>query len=130
MDTSALVAALVADHEHHALARPHLKRGRPLAAIVLAETFAQLRRTFGQPADIASAVLEHWTRAPDRVLPTSRGAVATVFGRARELDLGGNVHDALIAAVCAEHDAPLVTLDARQHRLALALGTTSTYLLA
>src|SRR5258706_129102 len=40
MDTSALVAALVADHEHHALARPHLRADGSLPAIVLAATGA------------------------------------------------------------------------------------------
>ena len=64
------------------------------------------------------------------MLPTTASAVSAVVARAVELDLGGNIHDALIAQVCAEHDLPLVTLDGRQHRLALALGARSTYLLA
>ena len=55
-------------------------------------------------------------------------AVSTVLGRARELELGGNVHDALIAQVCREHRVGLLTADVRQHRLALALGVDSTYL--
>jgi len=57
-------------------------------------------------------------------------AVATIFARAVELDLAGSVHDALIAQVCADAEVPIVTLDGRQHRLALALGARSTYLLA
>lgn len=130
MDTSALVAALVADHEHHRLARPHLRAALPLPAIVLAETFAQLRRTCNQPAHAARTLLRGWVDDADRVLATSGAAVASVFARATELDLGGSIHDALIAQVCAEHQIPLVTLDARQHRLALALGASSTYLLA
>jgi hypothetical protein len=40
------------------------------------------------------------------------------------------VHDAIVAQVCADHDVAMVTLDGRQHRLALALGVRSTYLLA
>lgn len=40
------------------------------------------------------------------------------------------MHDALIAVVHREHKVGMVTLDGRQHRLALALGTESTYLLA
>jgi predicted nucleic acid-binding protein len=129
MDTSALVAALVADHEHHALARPHLAAGKSVAAIVLAETFAQLRRTFGQPAAAAAALLAPWSGDQRRVLPTTAAAVRTTFARAVELDLGGSIHDALVAQVCLEHEASLVTLDGRQHRLALALGADSTYLL-
>lgn len=130
MDTSALVAALVGDHEHHSLARVHLRPAAPLSAIVLAETFAQLRRTFGQPAHAAGSLLSPWVGDPDRVLPTSATAVVSAFARAGELDLGGSIHDALIAQVCAEHGVALVTLDARQHQLALALGAKSTYLLA
>lgn len=129
MDTSALVAALVADHEHHVLARGHLRAGEPLAAIVLAETFSQLRRTFGQPARTAASLLSTWTGDRERILPTSEDAVAAIFTRAAELNLGGSIHDALIAQVHADHDVPLVTLDARQHTLALAVGADSRYLL-
>lgn len=129
IDTSALLAALVADHEHHHHARPHLRRITHVPAIVLAETFSQLRRTFGQPADIAAALLANWWEDPSRVLTTSAVSTSTVLGRARELDLAGNIHDALIAQVCREADVGLLTADARQHRLALALGVDSTYLL-
>lgn len=130
MDTSALVAAVIADHEHHRLARPHLRADGALPAIVLAETFAQLRRTFGQSAGAAAAVLAPWATDRKRVLPTTSKVVTTIFARASELDLGGSVHDALIAGVCHEQGVGLVTLDGRQHRLALALGADSTYLLA
>lgn len=129
IDTSALVAALVADHEHHAIARRRLPSDAAVPAIVLAETYAQLRRTFRQPASVSAALLDPWVRDPRRVLPTSSAAVTGVLARATELDLGGNVHDALIAHVCVEHDVPLLTLDARQHRVALAFGANSTYLL-
>ncbi len=130
MDTSALVAALIEDHEHHSLSRRHLTPSTRLPAIVLAETFAQLRRTFGQSAATAATVLRPWTEESQRILPTTAKAVSATFTRAVELDLGGNIHEALIAQVCADHDVPLITLDGRQHRLALALGVRSTYLLA
>ena len=130
IDTSALLAALIVDHEQHDLARPHLTRQAAVPAIVLAETFAQLRRTFRQPADVSTRVLRPWIDDPARILGTTPDAVATVLRRAVELDLGGNVHDALIAQVCVQHGTPLVTLDRRQHSVALALGADSTYLLA
>jgi predicted nucleic acid-binding protein len=130
IDTSALLAALIADHEHHDLARPQLTGQAAVPAIVLAETFAQLRRTFRQPADIATRVLRPWIDDPVRILGTPADAVATVLRRAVELDLGGNVHDALVAQVCLHHGTPLITLDRRQHTVALALGADSTYLLA
>lgn len=129
MDTSALVAALIVEHEHHEVARAQLSAEARLPAIVLAETFAQLRRTFGQSAATAAQVLHPWTSDVTRILPTSSTAIVTTFARAKELDLGGSIHDALVAQVCAEHGVRLVTLDGRQHRLALALGVGSTYLL-
>jgi len=130
MDTSALIAALIAEHEHHRLARPHLRPDAPIPAIVLAETFAQLRRTFRQPAAVVIALIRPWVETSDLILPTTSSAVTAVLARSVELDLGGNIHDALIAKVCAERGVSMVTLDARQHQLALALGTNSTYLLA
>jgi predicted nucleic acid-binding protein len=53
-----------------------------------------------------------------------------VLARTVELDLGGNIHDALIAQACKEADVSLATLDGRRHRIALALGVRSTYLAA
>ena len=57
IDTSALVAALVSSHEHHAQACPHLRTNARVPTIVLAETYAQLRRTFAQSAEAATALL-------------------------------------------------------------------------
>lgn len=74
---------------------------------------------------------EHHARARAE-LPAvvSLPVMATALARATELDLAGNIHDALIALACVEHDLPIVTLDARQHQVALALGVRSTDLLA
>lgn len=129
IDTSALVAALIVDHEHHALARPTLSASTKIPVIVVAETFAQFRRTFGQSARTATELLAPWTD-PARLLPTTAAVTARVLRRAIELDLGGNIHDALIAQACVDAGVPFVTLDGRQHRIALALGAESTYLLA
>ncbi len=126
IDTSAFLAALVADHELHDLARPRLTGRLRIPAIVLTETFSQLRRTFAQSAGSSARLLAPWWENPERILPTTASAVNVVLGRAAELDLGGNIHDALIAQVCREHGAPLVTADVRQHRVALAPGVAST----
>jgi predicted nucleic acid-binding protein len=75
-------------------------------------------------------LLAPWAQSRSRILPTTSAAVGSVFARAAELDLGGNIHDALIAEICVQHHAGLVTLDHRQHRIALALGARSHYLLA
>jgi len=130
IDTSAMVAALIATHEFHEVARPHLGAQTRVPAIVLAETYSQLRRTFAQPAEVAAALLRTWTGYEDRILPTPVGAVRSVFDRTVELNLAGDIHDALVAQTCIGHGAPLVTLNRRQHRIALALGAQSTYLLS
>jgi predicted nucleic acid-binding protein len=129
MDTSALVASLVRGHEHHARARAELPAVVSLPVIVVAETYSILRRAFGQPARVATALLSPWSN-PTALIPTSTDVMATALARATELDLAGNIHDALIALACVEHDVPIVTLDSRQHQVALALGARSTYLLA
>lgn len=130
IDTSVMVAALIATHEFHGRARPHLQARSRVAAIVLAETYAQLRRTFAQPAEVAAALLRPWAGDEDRILPTQASALRAVFDRAVELNLGGDIHDALVAQICLDHGLPLVTLDRRQHRIALALGAQSSYLAA
>lgn len=71
MDTAALVAALIEDHEHHALSRPHLVADIRLPAIVVAETFAQPRRTFGQSGVTATAVVSPLAMGSGRVLHLS-----------------------------------------------------------
>ncbi|MCU0261630.1 MAG: PIN domain-containing protein [Ilumatobacteraceae bacterium] len=129
MDTSALVAALVRTHEHHSRARAELPAAVSLPVIVVAETYSILRRVFGQSARVAAGLLAPWSH-PDALIPTSPTVMATALGRAVELDLAGNIHDALIALACVESDVPIVTLDSRQHQIALALGARSTYLLA
>lgn len=130
IDTSAMVAALVASHEHHAIARAHLAVGTRIPAIVLAETYWQLRRTLGQPASAAAALVAPWTRSAKTILPTTAAATVAVFRKAAELDLAGNIHDALIAQTSIQHGVSLATLDARQHAIARALGADSTYLLS
>lgn len=129
MDTSALVAALVRGHEHHARARAELPAVVSLPVIVVAETYSILRRAFGQSSRVAVELLAPWSDQAT-LIPTSANVMATALARATELDLAGNIHDALIALACVEHDLPIVTLDARQHQVALALGARSTYLLA
>jgi predicted nucleic acid-binding protein len=129
MDTSALVAALVRTHEHHERARVELSAARLLPVIVVAETYSILRRAFGQSARVAADVLAPWSH-PDALIATSSAVMTAALARAVELDLAGNIHDALIALACREQDVSMVTLDSRQHQIALALGARSTYLLA
>jgi predicted nucleic acid-binding protein len=52
-----------------------------------------------------------------------------VLRTGRSLNLGGNVHDLLIALTCRDHDLPLVTLDRRQSMLAAELADLESTLL-
>lgn len=122
IDTSVLVAGLVTNHEFHALARPHVVEAtrHQVPGIVVAETWAALRRA---PWHLDVATVEE-TLAPwaseRRIAVTPVSAYVEVLRTGRSLNLGGNVHDLLIAMTCAEHGLALTTLDRRQ----AALGRT------
>jgi predicted nucleic acid-binding protein len=127
-----MVAGLVTNHEFHALARPHVAvaaRGR-VPGIVLAETWAALRRApWNLDARTVEVTLAPWCDE-GRIVATPTSAYTEVLRTGRSLNLGGNVHDLLIALTCRDHDLPLVTLDRRQSILAAELaGLESTLLL-
>jgi predicted nucleic acid-binding protein len=120
LDTSILLAALVPAHSLHAVARPHLSRpGRArLPGIVLAETYGRLRGApFNLKASAARAILEPWWREGE-VLETPANLYVRAFEDAATLNLGGQIHDYLIALTCAHHGVDLVTADRRQACLA------------
>ena len=132
IDTSVMVAGLVTNHELHTIARPHLAaaaRSR-VPGIVLAETWAALRRApWNLDARTVESALAPW-RDAERMVATPTSAYAEVLRTGRSLNLGGNVHDLLIAITCRDHGLPLVTLDRRQTTLAAGLaGLDSTLLL-
>ena len=131
IDTSVMVAGLVTNHEFHALARPHVAaaaRGQ-VPGIVLAETWAALR---GAPWHLdvrtVEAALVPWSDE-DRIVSTPTSAYLEVLRTGRSLNLGGNVHDLLIALTCRAHSLPLTTLDRRQSTLAAQLTGLETTLL-
>jgi predicted nucleic acid-binding protein len=120
IDTSVLVAGLVSSHEFHDVARPAIvdAHDEPLPGIVLAETWAVLRRApFNLDAAIVAAALAPWASVA-RIVATPPAAYAHALREGRALNLGGNVHDLLIALTCAERGQPLTTLDRRQATLA------------
>jgi predicted nucleic acid-binding protein len=132
IDTSVLVAGLIEDHEFYALARPSVvtAAGGRIPGIVLAETWAVLRRA---PWNLDSATVEKalapWI-AEERIVATPPSTYVAVLRAGRSLNLGGNVHDLLIAYTCARAGLPLATLDPRQATLAGSLpGLTVTLLL-
>ena len=131
-DTSVMVAGLVTNHEFHIIARPHVAaaaRGQ-VPGIVLAETWAALRRApWNLDARTVETALAPWGDE-DRIAATPTSAYAEILRTGRSLNLGGNVHDLLIALTCREHGLPLVTLDRRQSTVAAQLaGLDSTLLL-
>ena len=131
IDTSVMVAGLVTNHEFHTIARPHVAaaaRGR-VAGIVLAETWAALRRApWNLDARIVESALAPWCDE-DRIAATPTSAYSEILRTGRSLNLGGSVHDLLIALTCREHALPLVTLDRRQSTLASALPDLDVTLL-
>ncbi|MBM3675491.1 MAG: type II toxin-antitoxin system VapC family toxin [Actinobacteria bacterium] len=124
LDTSAAVALVVADHVSHddtVRAAGNYRLG--LAGHAWFETFSVLTR-LPPPA----------RRAPRDVLrllsadfPATRfltpGATERLVDALADLGMaGGQVYDALIGAVCVEHDAPLLSRDRRAVEVYGALG--------
>lgn len=120
IDTSVMVAGLVGNHEFHTLARPYVVSAATgtVPGVVLAETWAALRRgPWNLPPATVEDVLAPWSSA-ERIAATPPSAYEHVLRTGRSLNLGGNVHDLLIALTCAAHGLALATLDRRQATLA------------
>lgn len=130
LDTSVLVAGLINNHEHHELARPQVASARKskIAGIVIAETFARLRGyPFNLNVTTAVTLLQPWS-SESQLLATSAGVYAQALSQARPLNLGGNIHDLLIALTYRDHGLGLVTLDQRQATVARSLAIEVTLL--
>lgn len=115
VDTSAAVALVVADHEHHRATEKAL-RGRQLglAGHAAFETFSVLTR-LPPPARRPGSVVAELLAAN---FPGSRhlsaDGAASLLGRLTTLGIaGGSVYDALVGAAAAEHGIPLATRDRR-----------------
>ena len=131
IDTSVLVAGLVENHEFHQLARPYVAaaaEGR-VPGIVLAETWAVLRRgPWNLDAATVQQALAPWATS-NRIAATPSEVYAEVLRVGRSLNLGGNVHDLLVAHTCVAFDLPLATFDRRQAALARTLPDLTVTLL-
>ncbi|MDP8969589.1 MAG: PIN domain-containing protein [Actinomycetota bacterium] len=131
IDTSVMVAGLVDNHEFHDLARPHVVTAASggIPGIVAAETWAALRRgPWNLDAATVEQALAPWA-STDRIMVTPADSYAQVLRTGRSLNLGGNIHDLLIALTCSTHDLPLTTLDRQQATLARTLPNLSVTLL-
>ena len=124
VDTSAAVAFLVSDHEHHQATYEALAGRRlGLAGHAAFETFSVLsrmpppiRRTAAAIGQLIAgnfpATRYLGARAADRLL-----AQLPLLGLS-----GGTVYDALVGAVAAEHGLPLVSRDRRALAVYRSLG--------
>lgn len=131
IDTSVMVAGLVVNHEFHEQARPHVADATEgvVPGIVLAETWAALRRgPWNLAPEVIQQALDPWA-SRDGVAPTPAEAYLHALREGASLNLGGNIHDLLIALTCAARDLPLVTLDRRQATLARAIPALPVTLL-
>ncbi len=115
VDTSAAVALVVEDHDHHlAAARALQGRTLGLAGHAAFETFSVLtrlpppaRRT---PATVARLLA---TTFPETKFLGARAAATLVAALGSIGIAGGSVYDALVGATANEHQLKLVTRDRR-----------------
>jgi toxin FitB len=131
IDTSVLVAGLVRNHEFHDAARAHVLEAakHQVPGIVVAETWAALRRApWHLDATSVQDALLPWA-SEDRIVATPATAYIEAVRTGRAANLGGNIHDLLIALTCAEHGLPLATLDRRQATLSRGLAGLDVTLL-
>lgn len=131
IDTSVMVAGLFEGHDFHRLARPHVAVAAEgqVPGIVLAETWAVLRRPpWSLNAADASELLSPWM-SNERLLATPVEAYVQTLRSGRALNIGGQIHDLLIAMTCAAYGLGLATLDRRQAALARTLPGLAVNLL-
>jgi predicted nucleic acid-binding protein len=119
LDTSAAVAFVVADHEHHSATYAALADRRlGLAGHAAFETFSVLTRLPAparRTADTVAKLLA--ANFPDTRFLSGRRSAELLDELAGHGIAGGSVYDALVGAAAAEHELMLATRDRR------ALGT-------
>lgn len=123
-DSSVAIAAMLADHEAHAVADDALSRATASVAHVLTETYSVLTRLPGPlrvaPTD-AARLIEARCPAMRFALDADRTAGALVQLAARGIG-GGATYDALIALTAQVFELELLSLDRRAARTYGALG--------
>jgi predicted nucleic acid-binding protein len=124
VDTSAAIPLLLGGHPEHAAVLGVLRRRRRgLAGHAAFETFSVLTRLPAPdrvaPADAAQLI----TRSFPETRHLGPEQAAALIARLPALGIaGGHVYDALVGAVAAEHDIPLVTRDRRAAEIYHRLG--------
>lgn len=113
VDTSVLVAATIAEHEHHEPAHRALAKATHVPATCLAETWSVLTRAFGLDPITVGQVVGALVKSGREVLAASADDFRTVFSTGASLGLRGDIHDAVIWQACRGAGVDLVTLDRR-----------------
>ena len=124
IDSSVAIAGFAAWHEQHSAARKVLARRPRLVAHAALETFSVLTRLppphRAQPEIVADFLRR---RFPDPPLGLSPDRYLDLVGDlAQRHMVGGQVYDALIGLVAADHDVTLVSLDRRAVLVYEAVG--------
>lgn len=130
LDTSAAVAFVLADHEHHDLVFGALREKQlGLCGHAAFETFSVLTR-LPPPARRTPAAVSHLlaTNFPHTRYLSPEGAAALFQRFGTESIAGGSVYDALVGATAAEHRFPLASRDRRAVETYRALGVDVTFL--
>lgn len=115
VDTSAAIAFLVADHEHHESTFGTLAtRQLGLAGHAAFETFSVLTR-LPPPARRTPAAVGRLltTNFPHSRFPSAEGTAKLLAALPDHGIAGGSVYDALVGATAAEHGLTLVSRDRR-----------------
>jgi predicted nucleic acid-binding protein len=124
-DTSVMVAAFASWHEHHDAAFAAVRRLDAVVAHCLLETYSVLTR-LPAPHRMTAEIVARYLQASftgHRVLglaPQDQRRLVTNLARLGVT--GGAVYDALIAVVCRNARATLLTLDGRARQTYVTLG--------
>jgi predicted nucleic acid-binding protein len=124
VDTSIAIAAILADHEAHALAEDALSQSATTIAHVATETYSVLTRLpppLHLDAATAAAIVD--ARLPSSRVTLDADAHASVPGMLAAAHIsGGATYDGLIALTARAHDLELLSRDRRAARTYRALG--------
>jgi predicted nucleic acid-binding protein len=112
-DTSVLIAATVAEHQHHRAAHRMMKQVTHLPAACLAETWSVLTRAYGLDPVTAGQVIGALAKSDRTILAATADDFREVFRTGAALGLRGDIHDAVIWHTCHRSGVDLITLDRR-----------------
>lgn len=131
LDTSAAVALVLADHDHHeTVLAAAIDRVRGLAGHAAFETFSVLTR-LPAPARRTPGAAQRLITSnfPQTRFLSAVAATQLLASLTRRRIAGGAVYDALVGAAAFEHGLPLMTLDRSAQETYRAVGAEVEFLL-